>query len=82
MMMTRSGKLNITDLEKKETAEVISFDGLDPVFVRRLMDLGIYQSARITVLNKLSFDRLFLIEVDNVEICIRRDDAKKIEVRK
>ncbi len=82
MMMTRSGKLNITDLEKMETAEVISFDGLDPVFVRRLMDLGIYQSARITVLNKLSFDRLFLLEVDNVEICIRRDDAEKIEVRK
>ncbi|MGS0972849.1 MAG: FeoA family protein [Candidatus Izemoplasmataceae bacterium] len=74
--------MNITDLEKMETAEVISFDGLDPVFVRRLMDLGIYQSARITVLNKLSFDRLFLLEVDNVEICIRRDDAEKIEVRK
>lgn len=82
MIITRSGKLNITDLEKKETAEVVSFDGLDPVFVRRLMDLGIYQFARITVLNKLSFDRLFLLEVDNVEICIRRDDAQKIEVRK
>lgn len=82
MIRTRSGKLNITDLEKMDTAEVISFDGLDPVFVRRLMDLGIYQSARITVLNKLSFDRLFLLEVDNVEICIRRDDAEKIEVRK
>jgi ferrous iron transport protein A len=74
--------MNITNLEKKETAEVISFNGLDPIFVRRLMDLGIYQSARITLLNKLSSNRLYLLEVDNVEICIRRDDALKIEVRK
>lgn len=74
--------MNITELSKKETAEVVSFDGLDPEYVRRLMDLGIYQSAKITLLNILSFDRLYLIEVDNVEICIRRDDAKMIEVRK
>ena len=74
--------MNITNLEKKEIAEVISFEGLEPAYVRRLMDLGIYQSAKITLLNKLSFNRLYLIEVDNVEICIRRDDAEKIEVRK
>lgn len=74
--------MNITELEKKEEAEVVSFEDLDPMFVRRLMDLGIYQGAKITLLNKLSFDRLYLIEVDNVEICIRRDDAKQIEVRK
>jgi Fe2+ transport system protein FeoA len=81
-MIARSDILNITNLEKKETAEVISFDGLDPIFVRRLMDLGIYQSARITLLNKLSFNRLYLLDVDNVERCIRRDAALKIEVRK
>jgi ferrous iron transport protein A len=74
--------LNITDLDKYDQAEVVSFEGLDQEFVRRLMDLGIYQHAKITLLNKLSFERLYLLEVDNVEICIRRDDAEKIEVRK
>lgn len=75
-------KLNITDLDKYDQAKVVSFEGLDGDYVRRLMDLGIYQNATITLLNKLSFDRLYLIEVDNVEICIRRADASKIEVRK
>jgi len=75
-------KLKLTDLAKFDQAQVVSFEGLDADYIRRLMDLGIYQSATITVLNKLSFDRLYLIEVDNVEICIRRDDAMKIEVRK
>jgi ferrous iron transport protein A len=46
------------------------------------MDVGIYESAEVTVLNILAMGRLYLIEVDDIEICIRREDALLIEVKK
>ncbi len=74
--------MNITDLEKDEKAIIISLQSLNKTFYLRLMDLGIYEKAEVTLLKKLSFDRLYLLEVDGVEICLRKDAALKIEVRK
>jgi Fe2+ transport system protein FeoA len=46
----------------------------------RFMDLGIAPYATIKLLKKIR-NRLYIIEVDDVEICIRRKDASLIEVK-
>lgn len=74
--------MNITDLEKQERAKIISLRKLDKKYTDRLMDVGIYESAEVTLLNRLSSNRLFLLEVDDIEICIRKEDAMLIEVEK
>lgn len=74
--------MNITDLQRNEEAIITSLGNLDKKFTERLMDLGIYESAHVVLLNKLAFEKLFLIEVDDIEICLRKEDAIKIEVKK
>ena len=74
--------MNITDLNREDEAVIVSLKSIDKRFMERLMDLGIYESARVTLLNVLAFDKLYLIEVDDIEICLRKEDALHIEVRK
>ncbi|AIO19285.1 FeoA domain protein [Candidatus Izimaplasma bacterium HR1] len=74
--------MNITDLKRTEKASVLSLKKLNKKYTERLMDVGIYESAEVTLLNTLAMGRLYLLEVDDIEICIRRDDALLIEVRK
>lgn len=74
--------MNITDLDREEVAKIISLSNIDKLFTKRLMDLGIYESATVVMLNKLSSNRLYIIEVDDIEICLRKEDAEKIEVKK
>lgn len=72
--------MNITNLKKQQKAKVISLKKLDKKYTERLMDVGIYESAEVTLLNVIAMGRLFLIEVDDIEICIRREHAVLIEV--
>ena len=74
--------MNITDLQRDETAKIVSLGNIDKSFTKRLMDLGIYESAIVVMLNKLSSNRLYVVEVDDIEICLRKEDAEMIEVRK
>jgi ferrous iron transport protein A len=74
--------MNITDLNREEIAKIVSLGNIDKLFTKRLMDLGIYESATVVMLNKLSSNRLYIIEVDDIEICLRKEDAELIEVRK
>ena len=74
--------MNITDLNREEIAKIVSLGNIDKLFTKRLMDLGIYESATVVMLNKLSSNRLYIIEVDDIEICLRKEDAEMIEVRK
>ena len=74
--------MNITDLKREDTAQIVSLKNIDKRFMERLMDLGIYESAQVTLLNKLAFETLYLIEVDDIEICLRKEDALNIEVGK
>lgn len=75
-------RMNITDLQKGEMAIVVSLHKIEIDFMKRLLDLGIYENARVLLLNKLSFNRLYLVEVDDIEICLRKEDASLIEVLK
>ncbi len=74
--------MNITDLNKDDIATIVSLKKIDKRFMERLMDVGIYEQAQITLLKKLSIDRLYLVEVDDIEICLRKEDALNIEVKK
>ena len=73
--------MNITELKRNQKAQVKSLRELHPKYTERLMDVGIYESAEVTLLNVIAMGRLYLIEVDDIEICIRREDALLIEVR-
>jgi len=72
--------MNLTELEVSQRATILSFEKITPSFRTRLMDLGIYEGARVILLNKLSFGRLYLVEVDDIELCLRQKDASLIEV--
>lgn len=74
--------MNITDLKRDDEAVIVSLKKIEKRFMERLMDLGIYESASVTLLNILAYDNLYLIEVDDIEICLRKEDALNIEVRK
>ena len=74
--------MNVTDLNREEIAKIVSLGKIDKLFTKRLMDLGIYESATVVMLNKLSSNRLYIVEVDDIEICLRKEDAEMIEVRK
>lgn len=74
--------MKITELKILDEAYVDSLKEIEPSFRRRLMDLGIYEGAHVILLNKLSFGSLYLIEVDEIEICLRKEDALLIEVSK
>ncbi len=73
--------MNITDMKIRETAKVLSLRNLNTKYTERLMDVGIYESAEVTLLNTIAMGRLYLLEVDDIEICIRREDALLIEVK-
>jgi ferrous iron transport protein A len=74
--------MNLTELKRNETAKVCSLRNLEKAYTDRLMDVGIYESAEVTLLNVLAMGRLYLVEVDDIEICIRKEDALLIEVQK
>lgn len=73
--------MNITELKRNDKAQVVSLGKLEPKYTERLMDVGIYESAQVTLLNIIAMGRLYLLEVDDIEICIRREDALLIEVK-
>lgn len=72
--------MNITEMKKLDKGVIKSINAIEIAFRKRLMDLGIYDGADVILLGKLSFGRLYLLEVDDVEICIRKEDAQLIEV--
>jgi ferrous iron transport protein A len=74
--------MNITELKRNEIANVTSLRKLNKKYTERLMDIGIYESAEVTLLKVLAMGRLYLLEVDDIEICIRYNDALLIEVVK
>jgi ferrous iron transport protein A len=72
--------MDITQMKRGDRAKVRSLATLPKHYTERLMDVGVYESAQVTLLNVLAMGRLFLLEIDDVEICIRKEDAARIEV--
>jgi len=64
-----------------EIGIVFDMKDIEKTVRHRFMDLGIAPYAKIKLLNKINFNQLYIIEVDDVEICIRQKDAKKIMIQ-
>lgn len=74
--------MNLSTLKKGESAMILEFNGISDSFSRRLYDVGISIGSEVTMLNILNFGQLFYISIDDVDFCIRKNDAKKIAVEK
>lgn len=74
--------MTLATLKKGESALILDFKGLSDSFSRRLYDVGISIGSEVTMLNILNFGQLFYISIDDVDFCIRKQDAKKISVEK
>lgn len=70
----------LSELNIGETGTVKNMGNLETQFKNRLMDIGIYEQANITLINTMAFGKMLIVEVDDVEICIRRSDAERIEL--
>lgn len=70
----------LVDLEKGRQATICAFEGMSESFSRRLYDMGISIGSTVLMLDILSFGRLFLISVDDVDFCLRKTEAAKIAI--
>lgn|GEM_PF-966559 len=70
----------IVDLEIGETAKIINMDQLPLRLRNRYLDLGIAPGSYVKLINKVNFQRLYIIDIDDVELCLRKKDAQKIIV--
>ncbi len=70
----------LSELVVGQTGTIKSMSGLENQFKNRLMDMGIYNNATISLINTMAFGKMLIVEVDDVEICIRRSDAERIEL--
>ncbi|MCL1950326.1 MAG: ferrous iron transport protein A [Turicibacter sp.] len=70
----------LTDLKKGQEAIITEFIGLSDSFSRRLYDMGISIGSTARLQDVLSFGRLYLISVDDVDFCLRYSEAAKIGV--
>ncbi len=73
---------SIQEMAIGEKGMIINMENVEKSMRHRFMDLGIAPYAKIILLNKVNFHQLYIIEVDDVEICIRQKDAKKIMIKK
>jgi Fe2+ transport system protein FeoA len=71
---------SIFEMNVGEQGTIISMDQIAKNVRHRFMDLGIAPFAKIVLLNTINFNQLYVIEVDDVEICIRKKDALNIQV--
>ncbi|NLG81940.1 MAG: ferrous iron transport protein A [Bacilli bacterium] len=70
----------IADLALGEVAKIKNMDQLPLRLRNRYLDLGIAPGAYVKLINKVNFNRLYIIDIDDVELCLRKSDAQKIIV--
>lgn len=71
----------IKDMQIGDTGLIINMNQIEKKVLNRFLDLGIAPLAKVELLNKVNFNQLYVIEVDDVEICIRQKDAKNIMIK-
>lgn len=71
----------IYELNIGEQGIILDMEAIEKSIRHRFMDLGIAPYSKVSLIKRLNFNNLYIIEVDDVEICIRRKDAKLIKVK-
>ena len=70
----------LSALEPDQIGQVIEVDVDDPRG-RRLLDLGFLPGTRLRVLRRAPLGDPVLYELRGYRVCLRRDDAERIQVR-
>ncbi len=71
--------MDITDLKKGERAVVLKVECEGDLF-DRLVALGVFSGAKITLLKRSFFGHGYLIEAANSRIAMEKEVAKKVRI--
>jgi len=74
--------VTLATMKKGECAIITEFTDLSESFSRRLYDVGISVGSEVRLLSILNFGQLFYISIDDVDLCIRKQEAQKIKIEK
>lgn len=72
--------MQLHELIEGQVTQVKSFSALDQKMQNRLMDMGLYEGATLSLIRKINKGKLILVEVDGVCLCMRQSTASAIEV--
>lgn len=79
--MKKTGeKCNLSDLKVGQTARVLKLNENNKAIRRHLLDMGVTRGVEITIKKIAPMGDPIDIELRDYELCIRKEDLKKIEV--
>ena len=79
--MKKTGeKCNLSDLNVGQTARVLKLNEENKAIRRHLLDMGVTRGVEITIKKIAPMGDPIDIALRDYELCIRKEDLKKIEV--
>ena len=79
--MKKTGeKCNLSDLKVGQTAKVLKLNEENKAIRRHLLDMGVTRGVEITIKKIAPMGDPIDIALRDYELCIRKEDLKKIEV--
>ena len=73
--------MNLSELNSEDCANIVKIEG-DNEFKKRLFSFGIVPSANIKIKSLSIAKSTIQIDIDGTQVAIRKDEAKKILVKK
>ena len=73
--------MTLNDLEIQETGEILSVGG-EGALRQHFLDMGLIPHVEVTIVKYAPMGDPIEMRIHGYELTLRRDDAKKIEVRK
>lgn len=78
--MVQTVEKTLEEMEIGESGQIIDLILHNQTIRHRMLDIGIAPFAKVQLIHTLHGKQLFIIDVDDVEVCIRREAAKEIMV--
>ncbi|HEY8436777.1 MAG TPA: FeoA family protein [Haloplasmataceae bacterium] len=78
--MANKVQKTLEQMEVGETGRILALNMVNKETCHRMLDIGIAPNAEVEVIHTLYGKALFIIDVDDVEVCIRREAARYITV--
>ena len=72
--------MNLSELKVGQTAKVIKLNEENKAIRRHLLDMGLTRGVEITIKKIAPMGDPIDIQLRDYELCIRKEDLKKIEV--
>lgn len=74
--------IKLKDLKISEHGIIKDMSGLNIDFRHRLLDMGVYPNSELTLVKRIANGKLLIIDIDDVEFCLRSRDAEKILIER